>query len=69
MVKIILRQRAGSRLQEYEVRAGMTLRDALRQCHILPETVLATREGELLTDDETLNEGDEVQLLSVLSGG
>ncbi len=69
MVKLILHQRARSRSQEYEVRAGMTLRDALRQCNILPETVLATRQGALLTEDEILKEGDEIQLLSVLSGG
>lgn len=69
MVRIVLRQRAGSRPREYEVRAGMTLRDALRQCNIMPEAVLATRQGELLTDDEILKKGDEIQLLSVLSGG
>lgn len=69
MVKIVLRQRASSHPQEYEVRAGMTLREALKRCNILPETVLATRQGELLTDDEILKEGDEIQLLSVHSGG
>lgn len=63
MVRIILQQK------EYEVRPGMTLRDALRQCAILPETVLATRGDELLTDDEILHDGDEIQLISVLSAG
>lgn len=69
MVKIILRQRAAAPPREYEVRPGMTLRDALRRCDILPETVLATRQGELLTDDEILQEGDEIQLISVFSAG
>ena len=63
MVRIILRQK------EYEVRPGMTLRDALRQCQIIPDTVLATRQGELLTDDEILKDGDEIRLISVFSAG
>lgn len=63
MVKIILRDR------EFEVRAGMTLRDALRKCGILPETVIATRGGEMITEDEILKDGEVVKLIAVISGG
>lgn len=63
MVKIILRNR------EFEVRPGMTLRDALRKCGILPETVLATREGEMITEDEILADGEVIKLVAVISGG
>jgi sulfur carrier protein ThiS len=63
MVKIVLRK------QEYEVRAGMALVDALKQCGILPESVIATREGEMITEDELLKEGDVVKLIAVISGG
>ncbi len=63
MVRIILHQK------EYEVRPGMTLRDALRPCQIIPDTVLATRQGELLTDDEILKDGDEIRLISVFAPG
>ena len=55
--------------REYEVRSGMTIRDALRQVGLQPEAVLATRQGELLTDDEILREGDEIRLVAVISGG
>lgn len=57
------------REQDYEVRAGMTVRDALRHVGLTPESVLATRQGELLTDDEILREGDEIRLVAVISGG
>jgi sulfur carrier protein ThiS len=63
MVKIILRN------QEFEVRAGMTLRDALRKCNILSETVIATRQGEMITEDEILKEGETIKLVAVISGG
>jgi sulfur carrier protein len=62
-VKLILRNK------EYEVRAGMALLDALKKCNIVPESVIATRNGEMITDDEILNDGDVVKLVAVISGG
>jgi len=53
----------------YEVPAGMTIRDALHRLAIEPESVLAIRDGELVTDDETLREGEVVRLVAVISGG
>ena len=55
--------------QEYEVRPGMTLRDALLNNNIQPEAVLAVRDGELITEDRIVREGDEIRLISVISGG
>ena len=61
--KLILRNK------EYEVRAGMTLLDALKKSNIVPESVIATRDGEMIIDDEILKEGDVVKLVAVISGG
>jgi sulfur carrier protein len=63
MVKIILRN------QEYEVRPGMTLLDALKKNNILPEGVLCTRNGELIAEDEIVRDGDIIKLIAVISGG
>ena len=63
LVKIILRDKV------YEVRPGMTLRDALRKTGVQSEGVLATREGQLITDEEILVEGDVIKLIMVISGG
>lgn len=63
MVKIILRAK------EFEVKAGMTLLSALEKAQILPETVLATRGGELILEDEILRDGDVIKLVAVISGG
>lgn len=62
-VKLILREK------EYEVRPGMTLLDALKKNNILPESVIATRAGEMILDDEILKEGDIIKLVAVISGG
>ena len=61
--KLILRN------QEHEVRHGSTLRDCLLKLNIQPDTVLATRQGELITDDEVLRQDDVIKLVSVISGG
>ncbi len=55
--------------KEYEVRAGMTVRQALLHLGLAPEALLATRHGELITEDEVLREGDEIKLVAVISGG
>jgi len=54
---------------DYEVKAGMTLGSALKVLDILPETVLATRQGELILEDEIIQEGELIILIDVISGG
>jgi sulfur carrier protein len=61
--KIILRK------QEFEVKHGMTIRKALQKINIEPDSVLATRDGDLVTDDEIIKENDEIKLVPVISGG
>ena len=57
------------RKTEFEVRAGMTIRDALMKCDIMPASVLPVRDGELVTDDVILRDGDVIKLVAVISGG
>ena len=61
--KIILRKK------EYEIRTGMTIRSALLRMDIQPESVLPTREGELVSEEEIIKDGDAITLVSVISGG
>ncbi|OGO35419.1 MAG: hypothetical protein A2W35_18505 [Chloroflexi bacterium RBG_16_57_11] len=62
-VKLVLRD------QEYEMKPGIDLREALHKLNIPGESVLATREGEMITDDETLRDGEVIRLIAVISGG
>ncbi|MFZ5911115.1 MAG: MoaD/ThiS family protein [Chloroflexota bacterium] len=55
--------------KEFEVKPGMTLLSALEKCGILPEAVIATREGELILEDEILQDGEVIKLVAVISGG
>ncbi len=62
-VKLVLRDK------EFEVKSGMTLLDSLKKAAILPEGVIATRNGEMILEDEILKDGDVVKLIAVISGG
>jgi sulfur carrier protein ThiS len=62
-VKLILRDKV------YEVKPGMTLLDSLKKSNIVPESVIATRDGEMILDDEILKDGEVVKLIPVISGG
>ena len=55
MVTIIIRGKI------FEIRPGMTLLSSLLKLDILPETVLATRNGEMITEDEILKDGDSIE--------
>ncbi len=63
MVKLVLRDK------EYEVKPGTTLLSALQHVEILPESVIATRDGELILEDEILRDGQIIKLVAVISGG
>jgi sulfur carrier protein len=61
--KLILRKK------EYLVRHGMTIRSALQKLEIPPESVLPTRDGELVNEEDILKDGDVIKLVAVISGG
>ena len=62
-VKLILRGK------EFEVRPGVTLLASLKKIWVVPEAVIATREGEMILEDEILKDGEVVKLIVVISGG
>ncbi len=55
--------------KEWELEGRMTVRQAIEKVGLIPETVLAVRDGKLLTEDTVLEPDDEVKLISVVSGG
>jgi sulfur carrier protein ThiS len=61
--KLILRN------QEFDIKHGSTVRKTLQKLDIEPDSVLATRNGELITDDEIVKENDVIKLVPVISGG
>jgi sulfur carrier protein ThiS len=57
------------RKQEWELEGKLTVRQAVERVGLNPESVLAVRDGELITEDVRLQDGDEIRLVAVISGG
>lgn len=55
--------------KEWELQGRRRVRDAIKEVGLIPQTVLAVRDGKLLTEDIMLDEDDEVRLIAVISGG
>jgi|Deesub1362A_J573_1020465.scaffolds.fasta_scaffold00253_9 sulfur carrier protein ThiS len=63
MVKIVFRDR------EFELPGGITILQALKMLDIPSQTVIPVRGDELIPEDEPLMDGEEIELISVISGG
>ena len=57
------------RKQEWELEGNYSVRKAIEAVGLTPETVLAVRDGELITEDTQLRDGDQVRFVAVISGG
>ena len=49
--------------------SGITVDDLLKQLEVNPETVIVTKNKEVVTEDEPLSNNDKLELLNVISGG
>lgn len=49
--------------------SGKTVQELLQHLKINSETVLVVRNNEIITEEETLQNKDKLELLSVVSGG
>ena len=55
--------------KEWELEGRRRVRDAIKEVGLIPQAVLAVRDGKLLTGDVMLEAEDEVKLVAVISGG
>ena len=55
--------------EEWELEGRWRVRDAIKKVGLIPQTVLAVRDGKLLTGDVMLEKDDEIKLVAVISGG
>jgi len=62
-IKIKLRDR------EYQLEGELSLNKALKRLNIPNNSILAIRNGSLLTEDEILRDNDQIELVAVISGG
>ncbi len=54
---------------QWEVHEPVKVRDFLQTIHILPNMVVVVRNGDILTEDDTIHPEDDIELIRVISGG
>ncbi|WP_297487834.1 MoaD/ThiS family protein [Thermococcus sp.] len=54
---------------ELEWRRGMLVKDVLREAGFNTESAIAKVNGRVAVEDETVNDGDRVEVIPVVSGG
>ena len=55
--------------KEWELKDGMTVRDAILKVGLDIEAVLAVRDGQLINEETLTRDGDVIRLVAVISGG
>ncbi|HJO01364.1 MAG: MoaD/ThiS family protein [Candidatus Woesearchaeota archaeon] len=52
-----------------EVDENSSVKDLLGKMKINPVTVIVSKDNNILTEDEKINDRDKIKLISVISGG
>lgn len=63
VTKIIFRKK------EYPVEPGTTIRTAIQAIEIVPESIIPTRKGQLISEEDVIQDGDIIRLVPVITGG
>ncbi len=63
MVKVFFRE------SEFESPGNITIRELIKGLGLNPQSVLAVKEGNLVSNETRLGSEGEIKLISVISGG
>ena len=48
---------------------AITVKDLLKKMNINPVTVIVSKNSSIITEDEKLDDNDDIKIISVISGG
>ena len=52
-----------------EVGGNASVKDLLNRMNVNPVTVIVSRDNNIITEEEKVNDKDKIRLISVISGG
>jgi len=52
-----------------EIKYSGSVDALLKKLKVNPETVIVTKNGKLVAEDETVSDSDDIEILQVVSGG
>lgn len=65
-IKVFIERYSETKVVDKDIK---NISELLKELNVNPETVVTARNNELVTLDAKLKDGDEVRILSVISGG
>jgi len=68
-VKIKVKLPRNKQLKEITIKEGSTVEDLLKKINIKPDTIIVMDKNQPVPTDDILNEGQELTILQVASGG
>lgn len=68
-MKITVTAKVRNQTKKVAVKGNSNVLNVLKELKINPETVLVKRGKEIITDEEILGNGDEIEIIKVVSGG
>lgn len=57
------------RRQEFQLEGTLTVKNALKKLDLSLESHLVVRDGDLLTENDVLRNGETVKIIAAISGG
>lgn len=55
--------------KELEIKFSGTVKELMKKLNLNPEVFIVSKNGEVVTEDELLDDKDKIDFLSVVSGG
>ncbi|MDR3222198.1 MAG: MoaD/ThiS family protein [Methanobrevibacter sp.] len=60
----------GSEVEDRQLnKDNATIKDLLDELNISSESVVSKKNGDIVVEDELINDGDEIQLIRIIYGG
>lgn len=59
----------GNEVKDMELDDNTTIKNLLNELNISSESVVTKKNGEIVVEDELIDDGDEIQLIRIIYGG
>ena len=56
-------------VEEREIDGDLTIKDLLDDLDLSSETMVSKKNGEIVIDEETIEDGDEIEFIQIIYGG
>ncbi|MDR2830396.1 MAG: MoaD/ThiS family protein [Methanobrevibacter sp.] len=59
----------GNKVKDMKLDDNKTIKNLLKKLNVSSESVVTKKNGEIVIEDEIIDDGDEIQLIRIIYGG